>query len=310
MTLPNLRWQNCHIVSCHDRLIFTNCLSDSVLLSGNTEVGQYVLNEFSLSVLLLRLPFLYRCVWYEDCVCTLYGMQPQCIGRNLEQRRIPRTAVFQCTSAVINIKHRCGLTPFDCCLIDQDCITHTPYTLLSSEDSRSMCFSVLSADNKHILGKSAFAWDMVLRQWAIVALCFETPWSSWKVRHQTPSDVVPLPRRAGISTAALQKTEHSYIIGSCDQPSVYLYYLWNYSKDFNMVEYDIYTKTCQVNWILIIPIFTFSSCHVIMNFLRNSQVLPAIKYRSLYTLLYVPKYKMILLHSLQFSGQYIYTEYV
>jgi len=44
-------------------------------------------------------------------------------------------------------------------------------------------FSVLSADNKHILGKSAFAWDMVLHQWVIAALCLETAWSSWKVRH-------------------------------------------------------------------------------------------------------------------------------
>jgi hypothetical protein len=157
-----------------------------------------------------------------------------------------------------------------------------------------------------LLWKSAFVWDVVLHQWVIVALCFETAWSSWKVRHLTPSDVVPLPRRAGISTAALQKTDHLHIIGSCAHPSLHLYYLWNYSKDFNIVEYNIYEKTFQVNWILIIPIFTFISCHVIMNFLRNSHALPAIKQRSLYILLYVPKYKMILLHSLQFLGEYIY----
>ena len=137
-----------------------------------------------------------------------------------------------------------------------------------------------------LLGKSAFAWDMVLHQWVTVALCFETAWSSWKVRHLTPSDVVPLPRRVGISTAALQKTDHLHIIGSCAHLSLHLYYLWNYSKDFNIAEYNIYTKTYQVNWILIIPIFMFSSCHVIMNFLRNSQVSLPLTLRRLMSYIY------------------------
>jgi hypothetical protein len=56
----------------------------------------------------------------------------------------------------------------------------------------------------------------------------------------------------------------------------------------------------------IIPIFSFSSYHRLMNFLTNSQVLPDIKCRSHCILLHLPQCKMIPLHSLKFSGQYIY----
>jgi len=142
-----------------------------------------------------------------------------------------------------------------------------------------------------LIGKSAFAWDMVLCQWMIVALCFESAWSSWKGRHLTPSDVVPLPRRAGTSTAALQKTEHLHIIGSCAHPSVHLYYLWNYSKDFNIVDYDIYTKTCQVKWILIIPFLNYYTNHctyIKFTYWNIKNALTCFSHKTIIRELYIP----------------------